>query len=210
MAARRGIFCLEGEWNRRLTDRRSVAPLLQLIEKLNIWAPPIHKNVATKGDFEYYARQWCRQQYAEYPVGYFSFHGEPGRIRLGRDKLRLDEMADMLRSTLGNRVVYFGSCSTLAVPDEDLQRFCRLTGAKAVVGYVNDIDWLESAAFDLILLPRLLASTYIRPIYNGLSKEHPRFVEGLGLRMASSSWVTPRRIRLPIVEQRRPPNVVPR
>jgi hypothetical protein len=198
-----GIFCLEGEWESRLTDRRSVEPLLQVIENLDLWGRVIHRDVATREEFEYYATKWTRRQYDRYPLGYFSFHGEPSRVRLGKDSLTLNEMAEILRGGADGRVIYFGSCQTLAASDEDLQRFCQVSGARAVVGYTRRIDWLESAAFDLILLPHLLDSEYMKPIYTRLCRDHPRFVEGLGLRMASSSWSTPRKIALDVVRQRR-------
>jgi hypothetical protein len=41
-------------------------------------------------------------------------------------------------------------------------------------------------------LPELLDSVDIRKLYTRLYKRHPYFVDGLGLRLATASWVSPR------------------
>ena len=58
------------------------------------------------------------------------------------------------------------------------------------------MDWLETAAFDFILLPQLLDSVYVKPIFTRLSRDHARFVTGLGFRMATATWATPLKIAL--------------
>lgn len=115
---------------------------------------------------------------------------------LGRDELELEDLADIIGGGAEGRIVYFGSCQTLAATDEELQTFCKKTGIRAIVGYTRAVDWLETAAFDFILLPQLLDATYVKPIFTRLAKDHPRFVRGLGFRMATANWATPRKIAL--------------
>lgn len=191
-----GVFCVEGEWNSSLTDRTSVEPQLQMLENMHCCGGVIHRDVATSEELEYYVGKWLQRQYARFTVGYFAFHGEPGLIQLGRDSLTLVEMGDMINGRAGGKILYFGSCSTLLADDDELKDFCRRSGARAVVGYTREVDWLETAAFDFILLPQLLDAVYIKPIYNRLAKDHARFVLGLGFRMATATWTTPRKIAL--------------
>ncbi|PRY39351.1 hypothetical protein LY71_12120 [Geodermatophilus tzadiensis] len=66
------------------------------------------------------------------------------------------------------------------------------TGVRAVVGYTRQVYWHESAAFDLTLLPELLDDTDPKNVYGRLVKRHPYFVDGLGLRIATATWVSPR------------------
>jgi hypothetical protein len=193
---RDGVFCIEGEWNGLLTDRTSVEPQLMMLENMNYCGGVIHRDVATRDELEYYVGKWLKRQYVRYAVGYFAFHGVRGTIRLGRDDLTLDDLADIIGPNAEGRTLYFGSCETLAASDEDLQAFCRKTRARAVVGYTRYVDWLETAAFDFILLPQLLHSAYVKPIFSRLSRDHPRFVTGLGLRMATANWATPVKIAL--------------
>ena len=59
-------------------------------------------------------------------------------------------------------IIHFGSCSTLDVHDNKLNGFLHQTGALAICGYKTDIEWLESAAFDLLLLGFLQEISFTR------------------------------------------------
>jgi len=53
-----------------------------------------------------------------------------------------------------------------------LKAFCRKKGIKALLGYTATVDWVESAAFDLLVLcdlaDTLAKGGSLRPIYNRL------------------------------------------
>jgi hypothetical protein len=153
----------------------------------------IHRNAATANEFEYYLRKWVTRRYAAFPLAYFSYHGERGKLHLGRDSLSLAEIAAMVPGRLADRVVYFGSCGTMAASEEELRDFVETTGAHAVAGYTKSVDWAESAAFDFTLLPELLDSVDIRKLHARLCKRHPHFADSLGLRLATATWVSPAR-----------------
>ena len=191
-----GIFCLEGDWTERLVDRLSVEPQLRMLESARHCSAVIHRDAATRDEFAYYLDRWLLKKHSSFELGYLAFHGSESCIFLGRDAITLDELAEMVRGRGGGRVLYFGSCRTLAASDEDLKFFCKSTGFKAVAGYTRDVDWLEAAAFDFILLPALLSATYIKPIFARLRKDHERFVVGLGFRLATPTWASPRRVAL--------------
>lgn len=194
MGVNRGIFCLEGEWEGLLTDRTSVEPPLRMLENMKGCSKVVHRDVATRDEFDYYLSKWLQKRYADFGLAYLAFHGDRGEINLGRDVVTLDDIAETIEGRAVGRILYFGSCATLAVEDDVLEDFCRRTGARAVVGYTNYVDWLQSAAFDLILIPELLNSRYLKPIFPRLSKDYHYFVHTLGLRLATSSWSTPRRV----------------
>jgi hypothetical protein len=42
----------------------------------------------------------------------------------------------------------------------------------------------------------IVGTRNVKPIFARLSKDHPRFVSGLGFRMATASWATPRKIAI--------------
>ena len=154
-----GIFCLEGEWNQDLTKRDSVEPVLELLERLEI-AKYIHRDVATRDELDYYLAEWAgdRRRYRSFRVLYLAFHGEPGMIDLGRDTIDLDTLAEPLAGRCGGRIIHFSSCLSLAAGDAELKRFAGTTGAIAVTGYEKEVGWLDSAAFEVLLLERLLRS----------------------------------------------------
>jgi hypothetical protein len=192
MSAKKGVFCLEGDWDESLTSRCSVEPQLRMLAEFG-YRPPIHRDVATRAEFEHYLGRWLTKRYSDYVVGYLAFHGERRTIRLGRDGLTLEQLGDLVDGRAEDRIFYLGACQTLDVADEELIEFCKRSGARAVVGYTRAVEWLESAAFDFFLLPKLLDAVRMKPIFTSLQREHPHFVYGLGFRMATASWATERR-----------------
>ena len=50
--------------------------------------------------------------------------------------------------------MYFGACSTLRATRK-VEEFIRATAASGVCGFTKDVDWLQSSAVDLLLLPAL-------------------------------------------------------
>lgn len=154
----KGIFCLEGEWDRDLRSRGSVLPTLKHLEGLGV-AQYIHKDVATKGELEYYTSALLEAKYKDYLVVYLAMHGSAGSLWLnGRDPtpLSLAELGQMLKGRCSGRAVYLGSCLTMGVDDATLKEFMRVTGAWLLCGYTTSVDWLESSALDLVLLERLV------------------------------------------------------
>jgi len=159
MAGRRakGIFCLEGDWEADLRSRMSMGPVLELLEKAN--EPPvrfIHRGIGTVPELEYYLRKWTLKRYQSYPILYLGFHGSPGCLYLGHGRgssyVTLDWLEDHLEGKCSKRILHFGSCGTLAAHGNRMKRFFRRTGALAVCGYRVEVDWVLSAAFEIVLL----------------------------------------------------------
>ncbi|MBI1374907.1 MAG: hypothetical protein GC159_19490 [Phycisphaera sp.] len=153
----KGVFCLEGEWNESLKKTSSVKPILELLRQ---WAPyhvpSIHRNVATSDELRYYLDKWLLKTYADHPILYLAFHGDPGTIYIGEQHreeshVTLDVMEDALAGRCGGRVIYFGACATLDVHGNRLNRFLKETGALAVCGYRQDVGWLRATAFELLV-----------------------------------------------------------
>jgi hypothetical protein len=188
MAKLPGVFCLEGEWDRNLRLRNSVLPLLELLERLEV-ARSIHRDVATIEEFDYYLKRWAQKGYSDYQVLYLASHGDSGSLELGRDSVTLNELGEKLAGRAAGRTIYFGSCLTLARYDDELTSFVKKVGAKAVVGYWETIPWLESAAFELLLLERMLRGSRSDAFFNHLVRDHGEFARSLGLVVATRSRV---------------------
>jgi hypothetical protein len=185
-----GIFCLEGEWDSDLRRRESVLPMLELLERLAI-AQSIHRDVATKDEFFYYLKKWGQRGYHNYFILYLASHGDSGRLELGKDAVTIDELEEELADKADGGVIYFGSCLTLVTDDDRLKRFVKRTGASVVVGYRAEIDWLEAAAFELMLLERLLRGERSGAFFRRLTKDHGKFASDLGLVAATARAVMP-------------------
>ncbi|WFE65526.1 DUF6642 family protein [Micromonospora sp. WMMD714] len=163
MAKPKGVFCVEGEWHADLAERGSVLPTLELLERLGRLRF-IHRDTATVEELRYFLDRWLSsQRYASYEVGFFALHGSPTTLHLsGRQSVELDEMAGWMAGRCTGKRLYFGSCSTLQAPEEALRAFLRETGAAMVCGFTKNVDWVESAAFETVLVERLVngGSTY--------------------------------------------------
>ncbi|MFA6239382.1 MAG: DUF6642 family protein [Candidatus Hydrogenedentales bacterium] len=178
-----GVFCLEGDWWPDLKNPASVEPVLRLLSESHISRVPyIYRDVGTAEDFKYYLEKWTQTRYAEYPILYLGFHGVPGKIVVG-DKRRkdshvtLDNLEDWLSGSCAKRVIHFGSCETMNVSATRLQAFLKATGALALLGYRKIPEWIESAAFETLLLGELQYNAMSR---SGLKTARERVKERLG------------------------------
>ena len=175
---RQGIFCVEGAWESKLTDRSSVLPTLDTLERLRI-ATYIHRDVGTFEEPELYLRKWGQKQYATYEVLYIASHGTPGAIQLGRNTISLEELADCIGRRAAERVIYFGSCGVMA-DRRAVADFQTSTKAKLVCGYRKTVSWVESAGFDLILLDSLVSGRRIDARVNRIHRRFPDITKVLG------------------------------
>jgi len=183
MARRRkpGIFCLEGDWSPNLRNQDSVRPLLQFLQQ-DGRIDFIHRDVGTPEELEFYVNKWSQRSYSSYRIGYFAFHGKPGRIFIGRRTLTLEQLGDIMEGACDGKIIYFGTCATLDVPRRELQEFRERTRARCVCGYTEDVDWFSSSAFDLLLFSEFIFYKRMDAIeqhlkrYKGLQRE-------LGFRM---------------------------
>ena len=162
---RKGIFCLEGQWG-GVKDKTTVEPVLRLLETMSGYnASYRHYDVGTREEFDFYLRKWRGASFNDFPILYLSFHGTQGEISVGEGRdnsLSLEDLAERLDRGCKGRVVHLGSCGTVGVHGSRLNRFLRQTGALAVCGYTSQVEWLESAAFDVIVLGRLQKASFLR------------------------------------------------
>ena len=148
----KGIYCLEGE------RFGTVEPVLRLLETVrDLGVRCLHHDVATRGELEFRLKQWAQPEFARHPILYLAFDGQPGEIELapGEGSFGLRELAALLEGACDGRIIHFGSCATLDLHGNTLNRFMRRTGALALLSYRSDVDWLYSCAFDLLLLDAL-------------------------------------------------------
>ena len=178
-----GIFCIEGDWSSDLADRASVRDMLDMLETVD-GIPFIHEHVGDSVDaFELALKRWKQKKYSQYSILYFAFHGKPDKLLLGRHVMPLERIATILKGTCSKRILYFGSCSVLQIPEEKSVRFREETAAEAVVGFTRDVSWIASAALDLILLEALALNDSEAMVEKWLRKEYGALAGHLGLRM---------------------------
>ncbi|MEU2614528.1 hypothetical protein ABZ570_23535 [Micromonospora sp. NPDC007271] len=160
----KGVFCVEGEWDRDLTKRRSVLPTLNMLERLGS-LKYIHKTAVTPEQLKYFLDEWSLQKYASYEVGFFALHGSPNRMWLSNSRsTSLDEVAGWMSGRWHGKRIYIGGCSVLRGSDAYLTDFLYRTGASMVCGFTKQVDWIESAAFETVILDRLVNSGKVNSV----------------------------------------------
>lgn len=178
-----GIFCLEGAWDPKLTDPSTVRPLLELLagrKEIKF----IHKDVATVNELQHYLNKWLQTQYESFSVGFLAFHGTRGKLSLGRRQVTLEMLAEFIGGRGSGRILHFSSCSTLDTDEEDeIRQFLKRTKLKAVCGYRSDVEWLESAAFEVLLVEALAYYRRVDAVSNFLWKDYPNLCKRLDFRM---------------------------
>lgn len=154
-----GIFCLEGFWYGDHRDKTTVRPVLDLLncyQKL----PFIHHRCGTKAEFKHSIERWKTKGFhSKYPILALAFHGEPGKLLIGKDEISLLELEEILGNKCQRSIIYFGSCATMKWDHRSLQSFLKRTEMLAVMGYTKDVDWLPSASFEVSLLSKFMKTS---------------------------------------------------
>ncbi len=177
MAQKYGIYCLETRWTSSVKDKNSVRPILELID-LQTGCKHIYHNCATREEVGFMLKKWKTKAVKDnFPILYFAFHGKKGSIKLNNDKngMALEELADILEGACNNKILFFASCDTLAIPEERAQAFLAKTGALAAIGYKSEVDWMMATAFELLVLDKLISGYFdtigIKAIKNDIETE---------------------------------------
>lgn len=149
--APKGIFCLEGLWDNDLKRKSSVQPMLNMLE-VNSGVPYIHQDVATVEELEFYLSRWKQARYRNFPILYLAFHGENEALIIGKYEYTLDRLSNFLNESCKNSIIMLASCSTLRTDIRNIKRFLRKTNALAICGYKSKVNWMQAAAFELLVL----------------------------------------------------------
>ena len=188
-----GVFCLETDWWNDFNRSSTVKPVLKLLSQgVRVQVPFVHRDIGTRAEFNHYVTKWSQSGGSKYPILYLAFHGKPGCILVGDNRLPehrvdLDDLAELLGTKLSGRIVHFGSCSTLKTDKRNIQRFMRNTGIAAVAGYKEQVDWLVSSVFEVIFMETVLRHPLtlngVRRIQETIRKEHRSMSKDLDFRM---------------------------
>ena len=181
-----GIICIETEWQlTKKGNRRNLnsEPLMKFISESNK-IKYIYKQVATRGELEYYLKQFRKKEYSGYDILYFNFHGETHLIQLEGEKegLTLDELQKIGGNVFEDRFVHFSSCRTLLGSENDIERFKNESKAKIVSGYRKSVDTYLSAVHDIALIGAYIKYSQKPAIFKHMSQLYGELEEKLGFK----------------------------
>lgn len=187
---RPSLMCLEGDWGSDLRSRLSVEDLLRTLEGYGApYARVVHRDTATRAEFEHYLNWWLKRTVTEFPVLYIALHGGPGLVQLpnGED-ITIEELTGLIgEDGAAGRVIYFGACKVLKGDTSAISHLCETTGVRAVLGYTKTVGWIESAAFDLLLLNDLATAKNLGSMHARLGRKYDSLTDSLGFRLVTSS-----------------------
>jgi hypothetical protein len=189
-----GVLCLEGDWNHEdPVDRQTIEPALEMLDRMGILQIH-HRNVNTLPELWRHLNNWDSNALRDFRFLYLGFHGEPEFLDIGGDPLGLDTLGAKLEGRCTDRVIFMSSCGTLESSDDSLNRFCKKTGIDAIVGYTEDVDFVEAAAFEMILFSYLTEMPFgargPRTLFKKVTEQFPDFTYRLGFRVATKTWVS--------------------
>ncbi|MDO9186147.1 MAG: hypothetical protein Q7W13_09060 [Bacteroidia bacterium] len=153
---KKGIYCLEGLWDRDLQNKSTVLPILELLHKGGI-CNYIYHTCATKEELEFFLKKWKQKAIiTKFPILYLAFHGKKGHIYITHNNTySLNDLAGILENSAQGKVIYFASCETLNAAERTIQSFLKKTNAIAAIGYKQEVDWMIATAFELLVLDAL-------------------------------------------------------
>ena len=154
---KRGVFCIETVWY-GVEDKTSMRPVLEALQGSYWRVPFVYRSAVTEGELIHNLKEWKSLDPRKYPILYLGYHGESGTIVLGehdffgKSEISIEQLAQGLAGECNNRVIHFGSCSTLNADDDLIEHFLDQTAASAISGYGGVVEWTESLAFDVLYI----------------------------------------------------------
>ena len=155
------VACLESFWTYAVENRLSLAPILELLSKRN-GTRSVLLTCNTIDELKFNLD--IVQHMKGYRILLLGFHGYSGGIYMPDLAIEMEALATFMGKGFRDWIVFFDSCRTMTVEKDRILKFIETTEVLMVMGYKNEVDWLEGAAVDLLVL-------------NGLQyyKEMPRF-----------------------------------
>ena len=183
---RKNVAALESLWYEDIENRVNVKPILEIISRMHE-NKYIHLTCSTKDEFIHNLR--LIKQKSDYGILYLAFHGRPGEIILADESLiTLEALSQLMGKRFSNWIVHFGACGTINVEDIRLNDFFQSTEIRMISGYTNNkVDWIESAAMDLLYFQKAQEYDDMLLFWLDLKKNYGELIATTGLHVFISS-----------------------
>ena len=176
---RANIACVESLWNSDIENRLSVVPILDLVCRINR-IKYTHLTCNTREELAYNLGKLGKGR--GYRILYLSLHGKPGEIILDGGRTDLESLAGMMGTRFAGWAVHFGSCSTISVPLSRIRVFMAATRVAMVSGYGKDVNWVATAALDLIFFDWFQYYGDTRLLWKTFRRSNRELIARTGLR----------------------------
>ena len=179
---RKHIAALETLWYQDVEQRVNVTPILEIISRMHE-IKYTYLTCNTKGEFSYNLNLLKRK--SGYLILYLAFHGYPGQLHLtDHSIISLEQLAKMMGKNFVDWVVHFGSCGTLNTDCDRIANFMAATKTIMVSGYTRtDVDWLESAAMDILYFQQLQHNDTMPKLWDKLQEHYGELLSRTGFQV---------------------------
>lgn len=181
--AKPGIWLMEGQWSKSVTDVRTVTPVIQALEHAGS-ARSCKLPLNDADDLREAMRRWGQKQHQAFNIGYLALHGLPGEVMVGKDRVDVFTLgAELPAGCLKGKTLHVGSCSVLDMTPAHRRELRSQLGVKLLTGFTEDVDWYDAMAFEILLFDVL--TYYQRPDHaaNYIKKNFGQFSKRLGFVM---------------------------
>jgi hypothetical protein len=97
--------------------------------------------------------------------------------------ISLDELAEMLGDSCKNKILHFGACHVLNTDTRLLKRFLKQTNALCICGFKYEIKFIESSAFDILLLDMFQEFLDVTRVEANIKMYYKSFANKLGFKL---------------------------
>ena len=172
------VACLESFWTYDVENRLSVIPILELLGKRN-GTRSVLLTCNTIDELKFNLD--IVQHMNGYRILHLAFHGYPGGIYLPDLEIDIESLATFMKKGFRNWIVFFDSCRTISVGKDRILDFISTTEVKMVIGYKREVDWLDGAAIDLLILNWLQFYKDMRKFWKRFRRDYKDLVGISGL-----------------------------
>lgn len=175
----KNIACLESLWDKDIENRLSVSPILEIVSKMD-GVKYTYLTCSTAEELKYNMVLLKRKK--GYGILYLAFHGRPGDIILANSPINIETLAIFMGKGFKGWIVHFGTCGTTNVKKDRIINFIKATDVSMVLGYRKGVDWIDSAALDLLILDWLQEYKNIASFWKTFKKVNKGLISITGLK----------------------------
>lgn len=176
---KKNIACVESLWDGNIESRLSVVPLLELASRVDD-VKFSYLTCNTEEELKYNLNKLKKRR--GYGILYLSCHGRPGELVLDQTSVEVEKLSQYMGDGFANWVVHFGSCATINIPHARISRFIASTKVSMAMGYRTDVDWIDSAAVDLLLFDWLQEYRDMHRFWVYFKRRYRDLIAATGLR----------------------------
>jgi hypothetical protein len=116
---------------------------------------------------------------------YIATHGNPGLLKFhaSQERITLEELAEIMGRRFAGTAIFLSGCDVMKIEQERIQTFLRRTGARTVMGYTTEVNWVLGGALDMIVLQLMQYFKRLRWAWKKMKLWHRDMVRGTGFVM---------------------------